>query len=304
MQLNKFRPSCFSKSLTKMEVATKIIEIDEQLEIQLERFEDVSKTEDYFNGTVFAVFNDSYDYESYKEQFPQSFTGRMLRHLNYFLCGCCYDKSKLELLKQTLSFTVNISPEPSDIKWENLDISNAERFKRKLKVLILMFFILILSLGALLGLSYLQIYIKDNKTESTKDSVGYVLSSVFACTTTLLNYLIVQLIVKLTQYEKHISQSQFVFYLSIKLFIFTFLNSSLLTVIVSVISGDWGQHRRVLVSNVFFIFLINSIYYPMYFLIGPLNIWKTCKRNKIIRKFNESGSLDLDEDMTQKELNT
>lgn len=221
------------------------------------------------------------------------------------MCGCCYNEKKKALLKQTLDFTVSTSPEPSDIKWENLNTTNSDRFKRKIRVLIIMTLVLAISFGVLLALSFWQTTIKQDyidATEEKKQNVGYILSAVFAIVTSIFNFVIVRLIIVLTNYEKNISQTHYVLSLSIKLLVFTFLNSSLLTVIVSVVNGDWDDnYRRILVSNAFFIFLLNSIYSPLYYLLNPFNIIKAFKRRSIIKKYDTTG--ELEGDMTQQELN-
>lgn len=286
---------CCGKVLTKQEVARKIIEIDCELNEMIDTFEDEEKMRMLFTGTVFATFKDVTDYDAYREFFPINTLSKIIIYLKMYIFCCCLNDRKLRYLKKSLSLTIDEAPEPSDIKWENLEITNRERRWRTFLVLVAVFFVLCFSFGVLLGISFVQKEISSKNT-----AAKYFLSLAFACVISIFNWIITQLMIRLTNYEANVSQTNYLLSFSLKLLFFTFINSAPLTIAVNAIAGNW-ENKQVLVSNVFFIFLMNSISSPLLYLVNPWYWYRAIVRNFYDKKVKSEENFKFEH--TQQELN-
>lgn len=290
------KTGCCGKMITKEEVARKILEIDCELNEMIDTFEDADKTRSLFNGTVFATFKDISDYDAYRSFFPYSMITRMLTYIKLQFCGCCYNERENKYLRKKVSLTVDNAPEPSDIKWENLEISNYDRKIRIMYITIGVFLVLCVSFGALLGISYIQ------KQFNFDNQAGkYLVSLLFALVTNLFNWIITKVMLKLTIYERNVSHTSYLLSFSLKLLIFTFINSAPLTIAANALAGNW-DNKQVLVNNVFFIFLTNSISSPLMYLVNPWYWYRAYLRNSYAKKVEETNKKIFDQ--TQAELNT
>lgn len=261
----------------------------------MEKFEQYGNDNKYFTGTVFATFKDVLDYDTYKSHFPNSTLGRMWTYFKVYAISCFFDKKKQKYNRKSLELTVDWAPEPSDIKWENLQFTNYERNIRNLNMTVVVFLILCVSFGALFGISKIQENLNyDNKIAKN------IFAVIFALITSLFNWLIQKTMLRLTIYEKNISQTKYLLSFSVKLLLTTFINSGPLVVVVNYLSGNW-ENKQVLVNNVFYIFIINSISNPIYYLVNPFYWLNVFKRNALDGEREKDENFTLDK--TQGELN-
>ena len=197
-------------------------------------------------------------------------------------------------MKQSIDMTVEVAPEPNDTKWANLEITNSERFKRSLYINLIVFLLLCLSFGTLLLISWGQknLDIKDSKVQN-------IVSVLFACVTSMFNFIITKIMISLTLYERNVSQTRYLLSLSIKLLIFTFLNSGVLPVVVSYTIPQ--NNKNILINNVFYIFILNSVTSPITYFVNPFNILRYFKRKAIRKNVEKDPNYHIDK--TQGELN-
>jgi hypothetical protein len=250
------------------------------------------------NRSCFATFKDHYTSEKYKEYFPSSFIEKQLIKLRLLLCGSCIDSKKKSIMRRSINLNISQAPEPSDIKWENLEITTKQRRYRILLTTGLVAIILVVSAITLLLVSLLQNQIA--KENADNFLLAKIASFGFASAISIFNFLISKIMIKFTEYERNISQSDFLLSLSIKLMIFNFINSGPVPVAVNYFSGNWDS-KQILVNNAFFTFLINSIFNPIYYLVNPFHWLKAMQRNMIEKKIKEDENYL--KTMTQGELN-
>jgi hypothetical protein len=293
--IDQMKTGCCGKIVTKQDIARNIIDIDCELNEIIDTFEDEEKTRMLFTGTVFATFKDVTDYDAYRQFFPINTLSKIVIYLEMYVFCCCINDRKLRYLKKSLSLTVEPAPEPSDIKWENLEVTNHERRWRTFIVLVAVFFVLCFSFGVLLGISFIQ-----KQISSTNTAAKYIVSLIFACVINMFNWIITKLMMSLTNYEANVSQTNYLLSFSLKLLFFTFINSAPLTIAVNAIAGNW-ENKQVLVNNVFFIFLMNSISTPLMYLVNPWYWYRQIQRNGFDKKVKEDANYKFDQ--TQQELN-
>lgn len=292
-KLNEYKSGLIS-SISKDELVKEIVILDNRLDEFIDKLNSINTNKYLFNGVVFATFNSIQDLETYLQKFPQTYIGKAMRFLNYTFLNCLYKHKTLTYMKQSLEISVTNAPEPNDVIWENLEVSNSERRIRILEMIFILLLILGMSFGVLLGISYGQ-----SKIKISNWTVKNIVSVVFAIVTSLFNFIITKVMIKLTEYEKNVSRTNYLLSLSIKLLVFTFLNSSVLVVIVGYLANNNNVEN--LVNNVFYIFIINSLSSPLIYLTNPFNIIRYFKRKAITEKILENSSEYID--LTQGELN-
>jgi hypothetical protein len=159
-----------------------------------------------FTGVVFATFNTSAQYEMFLDEFPRSGVKYIFVTIQYilykFLFFSCCDKKKIQKLRNKLTLGVHTAPEPSDILWENLEVSFSERIVRTFLCYLITILILMGSFGIVLGLNIYQsrLAVNDNFTK-------YLISSLISTIIFIINFIVEVLINFLTDYERNISMS-------------------------------------------------------------------------------------------------
>ncbi len=298
-KLEEYKFGCFGPIEKKEDIAREIMNVDIELNNILASFNKEETNMQLFTGYVFATFKDIDEYENYTKLFPSTFFDTILLKLNYYFCFCCHNEKKRAWMRQALEMNVQKAHEPNDIKWENLYISPSNRFWRTIIIYLTTILILAVSFGVLVGVSVGQKKIKvDNKT------LLNIISVIFACITSIFNFIVNKSMIALTIYEKNTSQTNYLLSLSLKILVFTFLNSAVIPVVVFFITNDnFGNNSsmKLLVNNTFFIFILNSITSPIIYLINPFNILNYFLRKNIIKKIENDPDYYIDK--TQGELN-
>lgn len=201
-----------SEPQTKEEVAREILALDAKLNLWLDEFEDEDKKRELFTGVVFATFADVYEYEAFKNAFPQSLLSYIFHYLRYLVCGCCAKNREKYEWQRTLELIVTGAPEPDDIKWDNLQITRNQRYCRQFGINLVAFLILCMSFGVLLGISYGQRQIQINNQAGK-----YILSLIFSIVISSFNWVIKKVFVAITSFERNVSHTNHQLSLSFKL---------------------------------------------------------------------------------------
>lgn len=238
----------------------------EELEKQINEIIEESKkdTINYFGGAAFVTFDTVKEQELYMKNVPNNiieYFFKFMKDLGYMLCSCC-DKTKENIyyLKRNVKF--EDAPEPEDIIFENLEVSSFSRIVRTTIIYIVSILIC--------GISFVIIYflnkVQENIT-SSEDSDGhitflYVLSLVISVVTSAIDVILEILFQTFTEWEKQTTMTNFYLSYSVKLTIFTFLNSALLPLLVEKFFNEY-QGYEILISNMLMKFLINAFVSPI-----------------------------------------
>jgi hypothetical protein len=212
-KLNVMKKSC-GKALTLEEAEIKLNETANKLNEYIDKIEKYD--EQLFTGVVFAIFKTSGDYDIYKDKFPNSFFGYMWMIVKYiiarcFLC-CCIKEEKIKSLRNKLVLRVEKAAEPSDVIWENLEVSGIGRIVRTVIVYLSTVIILVVSFFIILGLNKVQT--DQNKSKSpTKYGISVLISIIVST----INFIVELSINWLTTKERTQSLSDMLLSNSVKL---------------------------------------------------------------------------------------
>jgi hypothetical protein len=159
-----------------------------------------------FTGIAFVTFNTSAEYEAFLDEFPQSGITYVFLSIQYVLYKClcfnCCDKKKIQKLHNKLFLGVTPAPEPSDVLWENLEVSFSQRTLRTLLCYFITILFLCASFGICFGLNKIQLGLH-KKESATK----LFLSLSISVTIFIINFIVEVIVNFLTDYERKISVS-------------------------------------------------------------------------------------------------
>ena len=153
-----------------------------------------------------------------------------------------------------------------------------------------------------MGISYLQeqLYSDDNENVDKNIILKYLTSLSITIVISIINNLIEFVLEKLTYLEKPISKSNYVLSLSVKLFIFTFLNSAIVPLICKYIVAikkeddqeetiDYYVKRKrdvLIIDDMFIYFIVNAIITPIFWIFNFTYLYKYIKIKFVKKKAN------------------
>ena len=285
---------CCEKTEDLKELKNKQIELKKEINDLMENSK--KNTMEYFNGCVIICLNTIKEQESLLDEYSYNLFIYLIKLLVYFLCKSCINKNKEDLFWKRRNIRFERSPEPEDILFENLEYINSLR--KVLRILSVYFFSFILIFFCFLivtSLNYLQKYIDENKDFHIVSS--YTISLLISCCILIINTIFEKLLDYLTKYEKQSTTTNYYLSKSIKLTIFSFMNSGIVPLISELYIKTDGYEY--LINNMEIIFLVNAILIPISWTMNFSYFYKKIKICLIERKqhFNENHG------KTQRELN-
>ena len=190
------------------------------------------ESENIFTGYMLISFNTIKDKERFLAEYPHNFFGMIfyfLKNIKYYVFCCCVNKEENIRFKKVKGIDAYDAPEPEDIIWENFNYTTRGRGIRTIFVFLISILIIIISLGCVFGLTFIQDYLNQHdKTIETIDIFyKYLTSFSITAVISVINFIFQFILEKLTHLEKQISKSNQTLSLSIKITIFTFLNSAI-----------------------------------------------------------------------------
>ena len=257
-------------------------------------------SENNFSGNMFVIFNEIKDAEDFFDKFSQDFFSEKLefiKNLKFYICCCFMDKIKLKEFHRRKKMKVFKAPEPNDVLFENLDISFLIRFKR---VVIIYCISLLIT-----GISFIIVFIlTDYQDYSNKKNwknhyiKKYFISILITIVILVINNIFQIILGYLTKKEKHYCKTNEYLSFSVKLTIFTFVNSSLIPLFTNYARYGWRKNEN-LVNNMLMMFLINAFVSPLMWTFNLSYLYKKFRIYLIERKENP----DEHHHKTQDELN-
>ena len=234
-------------------------------------------TSEYFGGAAFITFNTIKEQEKYLSQFPNHFFGYILnffKNLFYFFKNCYTKKYSIDYYKRFIK--VEKAPEPDDMIFENIQTG---KFRRIIYIILVYFICLIicfLNLIIVWVLCYAQLafdYFKGETGQTKHKIFFYLMSFIITGVTIGVDILLEKVLEYLTKLEKQTTWTKFYLSYSIKLTIFSFLNSSFIQLWCYVIMLD----EIGIINNLFIKFLVNSFVTP---LMWTINVGYICTKFK------------------------
>ena len=219
----------------KEESLTSIKKEKEQIENEMNELIKASKekTSEYFGGAAFITFNTIKQQEDYLSRLPKNFFDYLInffKNLFYIFCSCCTKKNTLNSYKRHITFEA--APEPEDVIFENLETKPFWRIINTFIVYIVSIIICGVSFVAVIFLNKLQRDIDKNKENKTTHTVLlYVVSFGITGVTSIIDLILEIVLEKLTRWEKQPTWTNYYLSYSLKLTLFSFLNSAVLPIV-------------------------------------------------------------------------
>ena len=267
-----------------------------------------------FTGYMFVSFDKISDKEHILEKYPNNFFDfvvNFFKDIKYYICCCCISEGEKIKISRKRGIDVEDPPEPEDLYWENFKFNKKQRCLRIFLCFLFCFIIIAISFGIVLLFTYAQEKIMANE-RSLNLFAKYLLSALITLVIVILNLILESILTKLTGWEKHLSRTSFYLSLSIKLTIFTFLNSAIIpllskTIIISEKHVPVGQTKNdikidrnnLLVNDMLLLFVVNAIFTPIIWTFHPKTLYKRFR----IYLIEKSKDPDNNHFMTQQELN-
>lgn len=237
-----------------------------------------------FSSVVIATFKTIQQTDDYLSLFPQSFPSKLLYKIKRFLIKLFDYNNEYSSVSQQENynkdnFSIKKAPEPNDIIWENLEISETERFFTRILTFLISFFFVIVVFLMILSLNYAQ-----TKIEIKDSNIQYAISTAISVIISVINFIFKKFLFALTEKEKSISMTSFHLNFSIKLSLFTFINTAVTPLVVNILTGDWND-KSILVNNVFLLFISNNIVTPFLWFFNVSYLRVRCIRRMFIREW-------------------
>ena len=273
----------------KVEIETKINEL-----IKASK-EDTDK---YFGGAAFITFNTIKQQEEYLSKLPSNFFDYLVAFFKkffYIFCSCCSKKDSLGYYKRHIIFEA--APEPEDVIFENLETKPFWRAINTIIVYLISIIICGVSFIAIVALNKLQVKVDKNKEDKTTHTVLlYVISFGITGVTSAIDIILEIVLEKLTKWEKQTTWTNFYLSYSLKLTLFSFLNSAVLPIVCEFVINKSNGYQF-LINNMLMKFLVNSFVTTIMWTINVGCVLKSFRQCIIEKKDKDKIGYN------QKELN-
>ena len=254
------------------------------------------KISEYFGGAAFITFNKIKQQEEYLSKLPNNFFDYIIdffKDMKYLFFSCCIDKNSTSYYKRNINFEA--APEPADIIFENIETSQLDRIIKTAIVYLISIILCGISFAAIYGLNLLQMYVDENqKNQTTHVVLLYVISFAITGVTSGMDILLEIVLEKLTKWEKQVTWTNYYLSFSIKLTLFSFVNSAILPTFCEFFINN-SDGFEILISNMLMKFLVNAIVTPG---MWRFNVGYYIKKIKIYYITNKEEI-----DINQKDLN-
>ena len=234
----------------------------------------------YNGGTFFIVFETMNMKDSFYDFFPHSYATKFIWSIRYFfeciIFQKCINEERRKMIALKMKIDVATAAEPYEIEWENMGYSRCERNIRSLISSLASVGLIAIAFGIIVIVNYGQ----QKLSEKQKDFWKYVLSLSVSIVIAITNAVGKLVLKKLTFMEKIEIKTNYFISFSLKHTIFTFVTIAIIPVVSNFVNGKkWGD-SEVLVNNLLMIFIMNILFPPVLFYLGPELALKIFKRTR------------------------
>ena len=290
--------NCCQKKIPIVEIIRKKKYRENQLNNLLESSQHIKK--ENFANVAFISFNTIDEQEKFLSKYSQNlFTSLIsnIKYFKYYFCLCLLSKESKKKFEKENRESVNLAPEPDDIIFENLEITKIKRILFIFTSTLISFVIIGISFYIVVLLTLAQKKI-DNLSLGSKNISKNIMSLGMTGVISLVNIIFQNILEKLTKLERHKSLTDHILSFSVKLTIFTFVNSAIVP-LISIIKINDDKNYELLINNILMIFLVNSFVSP---LMWTFNIVFCYKKWKIWNLENKNNP-NMRHNMSQRQLN-
>ena len=284
----------------KIEPLSDIMEQIKEIEDKMTKLIKDSKehASEFFGGGAFITFNKIKQQEDYMSKLPGNFFDYVIhffKNMAFIFCSYCMNKNSTNYYKRNIIF--ESAPEPEDILFENIETRQIQRFFRTVIVYFISIILCGISFAAIYGLNLLQMYVDEHQSNHTTHIVLlYVISFAITGVTSGMDVLLEIVLEILTKWEKQTTWTNYYLSYSLKLTLFSFVNSAILPTFCEFFINH-SDGYEILISNMLMKFLVNAIVTPA---MWTLSVGYFLKK---IRIYFIEKTKPEEIDKNQKELN-
>ena len=266
--------------------ATPLKQIHERIiknQIRIKEIEkDINENPNKYNcGTYFVIFKYIKMRDRIYDFFPTNFMSKLFIRIKYFFQNIVFESCTNEKSKRAnflkLSFTVEHATEAYEVLWKNLGYTQRQKYCFLMISIIVSLILIAGSLGIVLILNHIQYNLTKNESENFWRYLLSFLISIFIAITNALGREILKKVT--SEFETIETKTEYYISLSVKLTIFTFINTALVPLLSNYIRKEWGNNE-ILLNNVLMIFITNITLPPFLFYISPGLCLKISRRAK------------------------
>ena len=293
--------NCCEKRIPITKIMHKKKRKENELNNLLESSKNVKK--ENFANVAFISFDTISEQERFLNKYSQNFFTSlfsMIKNFKYYFCFCCLSKQSKNEWEKEKGESVALAPEPDDIIFRNLETTKFGRMLLTIMTSLISFFIIAISFIIVISLTLAQEKI-DNMSFGAKNFSKYAVSLGMTGAISIVNIIFQEILKILTDVERHMSITDYNLSFSLKLTVFTFVNSAIVPLISNVMMNldSLEIHYELLVSNMLMMFLVNGFVSP---LMWTFNISFYLKKWQIW-SIESKKNPNMHHKMTQKELN-
>ena len=255
------------------------------------------------SGIYFVVFKYIRMKDKFYDFYPTSFTSKILIHIKYLFqnilfANCVEEKTKRKNYLRTQIIIENAT-EAYEVIWQNMGYTYCKKAGYLLLSIAITIVLICISFGIIYFLNSIQFDLTED--DDAHKTYEYLLSFLISIVIALINSLGRKILKYITKtFETNESKTNYYISLSLKITIFTFINTDIVPLLSNHFQKDWNDYD-ILLNNIFMIFLMNFTLNPLVFYLNPNLLIKLSKRAKAR---NEIEGLPLEESTyTQFELN-
>ena len=290
--------------------ATPLNDIEQRMAEKNKRIKEIEKDliqnpDKYSSGTYFIVFKYIHMKDQVYDFYPTNLFKKILIRIKYFfqniICSkCVNEKTKRRNYLKT-EIKVQYATEAYEVFWQNLGYSLCQKISYFSLSFVVSIVLISISFSIIYILNYWQFQLTETEEDDEHSLYEYLLSFVISIIISEINSLGRKLLKIITRNVEAIeTKTEYYISLSIKITIFTFINTNIVPLISNLIQRE-NNNDKILLNNLFMIFLTNFTLNPIVFYLNPNLLLKLSKRAKA--RMELEGIPTEESIYTQDELN-
>ena len=241
--------------------------------------------------------------EQFYDFYPTHYITRALWKIKYFFqniifSNCANEKTKRKnYLKSEIK--VEYATEAYEVFWQNMGYSLCKKILFFLISLLSTIILILISFAIVYFLNYCQFNLTEKEGKHT--TAEYLLSLAISIIIAIINSLSRKILKLVTRHvAAKETKTNYYISLSIKITIFTFINTNIVPLVSNRIQREYNSNK-ILLNNLFMIFLTNFTLRPIVFYLNPNLLFKLTRRARAIKALE--GIPVKESTYTQDELN-
>ena len=263
----------------------------------------VENPDKHSSGAYFVIFKYIKMKDQFYDFFPVHLIPRIFLYIKYFFQNFIFSGMVSEKTKRAnyikKEITVDYATEAYEVVWQNMGYSLCSKSLYLLASIGITIVLICFSFLIIFYLNSVQFNLTEGK--NIHKFYEYLLSFLISIIISLINSLGRKLLKLVTKrFEAIETKTDYYISLSLKITIFTFINTDIVPLLSNYFQSDWNENS-ILLNNIFMIFVTNFTLNPLVFYLNPNLLRKLTKR---ARARKEIEGLPLEESTyTQDELN-